>query len=104
MMGFNSDHGDRSRSIQARWGDLELLMAPWMGTRVAQQLCGLMEPFCRDLQWICIGVLPPQSLGPGEAENPQGCSLEHGEDAPAVVRVSRQRNESVPWKKCGWMV
>ena len=58
-----------------------------------------MEPFLRDLpaalQWMCIGVLHPAAVGAhcaaGEGAHPQRCIPEQGEDAPAVLGVSWQR-------------
>lgn len=76
-------------------------MTPWMGTRAAHWLLGLMEPFLRDLlaaqQSVCIGVLHPAAAR--EGGHPQDCVTEQAEDAPAVLGVSWQREEKVPWQK-----
>jgi len=58
-----------------------------------------MEPFLGDLlaalQWTCVGVLQPAAVGArrvaGKGAHLQGCSPERGEDAPAVLGVSWQR-------------
>lgn len=74
-----------------------------MGTGAAHWLLGLMELFLRDLpailQWTCVGVLHPAAVrahrAAGEGAHPQRCIPEQGEDAPAVLGVSWQREAKV---------